>query len=70
MILDMFQNFLLLYSNIRDYSIVEEIAQKGRVVLMSFFKIVEDVLTQHWDNLFAASITVEKVCKVMHNVVS
>lgn len=69
MIHDLFQNILVLDSNTRDYSTAQELSQMGGVDIMSFFELVEDVVSNHADELFAASISLSHTRQVLHKVI-
>lgn len=69
MIHDLFQNMLVLDSSTRDYSNAYELSQSDGVDIMSFFELVEDIVNNHADELFAASISISHARQVLHKVI-
>lgn len=66
---DLLQNVLVLDSNARDYSTEFELTQNGGVEVMSFYEVVEDILSNHSEDLLAASISVKDARDVLHKVI-
>lgn len=69
MIHNLFQNVLILDSNTRDYSTMQELSQRGGLDIMSFFEIVEDIVNNHVNELFAASIPLTHAREVLHKII-